>query len=140
MSVESRVKDCQVINLPEFADGMGMVSGLNGNSEIPFEIKRVFYLYDISVKESRGAHAHKTCHQFLIAVKGSFEVLLDDGINKRLVLLDSPNVGLHILPGIWDSQLNFSPGAICLVIASTTYLEEDYIRNYDNFLKYKGDK
>lgn len=104
---------------------------------IPFDVKRVFYSYDIPGGEARGAHAHKECHQFLIAASGSFEVVLDDGVNKRTVLLNRPFYGLHVPPGIWASEQGFSSGSICLVLASERYLEDDYIRNYTDYLVYK---
>jgi hypothetical protein len=94
-------------------------------------------LYDIPGGESRGAHAHKECHQFLISASGSFEVLLDDGKTKRIIQLNRPYIGLHIPPGIWASEINFSSGSICLVFASHAYNEDDYIREYDDFLTYK---
>ena len=97
----------------------------------------MFYLYDIPGGEDRGAHAHIECHQFLIAASGSFEVLLDDGKSKKIVTLNQPYIGLHIPPGIWASEINFSSGSICLVLASHKYDEADYIREYDEFLNYK---
>ncbi|MNS90793.1 TDP-4-oxo-6-deoxy-alpha-D-glucose-3,4-oxoisomerase [compost metagenome] len=112
---------------------------MHNNVEIPFSVKRVFYLYDIPGGESRGAHAHKECHQFLVASSGSFEVLLDDGKTQRLVQLNRPYIGLHIPPGIWASEVNFSSGSICLVLASHTYDEKDYIRNYQEYLNYKNE-
>jgi dTDP-4-dehydrorhamnose 3,5-epimerase-like enzyme len=138
MSIKATIHDCTVIDLPQVSDINGDMTTINDRIEIPFSIKRVFYLYDISSAESRGSHAHKTCQQFLIAVKGSFEVVLDDGKEKATVLLDDPQKGLFIEAGIWDSQINFSSGAICLVIASKIYLESDYIRNYSDFLNYKS--
>ena len=96
----------------------------------------VFYLYDIPGGEDRGAHAHKECHQVLIAASGSFEVELDDGKNKRTVFLNRPYFGLHIPPGIWAAERGFSSGSICLVLASHTYSEVDYIREYNDYLKF----
>ncbi len=130
------VNDCKLISLPQIGDRNGHITALNNNTEIPFAVKRIFYLYDIPGGESRGAHAHKECHQFLVAVSGSFEVLLDDGKTKRVVPLRSPNAGLHITPGIWASEINFSSGSVCLVLASHTYLEADYIRDYKDYLAY----
>ena len=104
---------------------------------VPFDVKRVFYSYDIPGGEARGAHAHKKCHQFLVAASGSFEVVLDDGVNKRTVLLNRPFYGLHVPPGIWAMEQGFSSGSICLVLASEGYLEEDYIRNYEDFVMYR---
>ena len=130
------VYDCSIIYLPKIGDRKGHITAVNNGIEIPFDVKRVFYLYDIPGGESRGAHAHKECHQFLIAASGSFEVLLDDGLTKRRVHLNSPAIGLHIPPGIWASENNFSNGSICLVLASMEYSEEDYIRDYEEFIKF----
>jgi dTDP-4-dehydrorhamnose 3,5-epimerase-like enzyme len=136
----SVVSDCQLIQLPQIGDRNGHITAINNNTEVPFAIKRIFYLYDIPGGESRGAHAHKECHQFLVAVSGSFEVLLNDGKTTNTIMLKSPNVGLHIYPGIWASEINFSSGSVCLVLASHIYEENDYIRNYDNYLTYKNIK
>ena len=106
---------------------------VENNSNFPFDVKRVFYLYDIAGGENRGAHSHKECHQFLIAASGSFEVSLDDGNYKRQIFLNRPDMGLHIPPGIWASEINFSSGAICLVLASHNYNEADYVRDYNTF-------
>ncbi|WP_312351320.1 FdtA/QdtA family cupin domain-containing protein [Empedobacter sp.] len=130
------VFDCSVIDLGKISFDEGNLTVIENNSTFPFDVKRVFYLYDIAGGESRGAHAHIECHQFLIAASGSFEVSLDDGNYKRQVLLNRPNIGLHIPPGIWASEINFSSGAICLVMASHQYNEEDYLRNYEEFLNY----
>lgn len=132
------VYGCSVIELPKITDRSGNITPIEAFKNIPFDIKRVFYSYDIPGGESRGAHAHKECHQFLIAASGSYEVLLDDGCNKRTVLLNRPFYGLHIPPGIWASEQGFSSGSICLVLASLPYQKEDYIRDYDEFLKYKN--
>ena len=131
------VYNCDVIFLPKIHYRAGNITPIHGNKEIPFDIKRVFYLYDIPGGASRGAHAHKECHQFLIAVSGAFEVSLDDGNVQRLVSLNRPYFGLHIPPGIWASEINFSSGAVCLVFASHLYDEQDYIRDYQYFLKFK---
>lgn len=133
-----RVYDCNIIYLPQIGDRNGQITAINNFDEIPFAINRIFYLYDIPGGESRGAHAHKDCHQFLVATSGSFEVLMDDGYTQRQVLLNRPNMGLHILPGIWASEINFSSGSICLVMASHAYSEDDYIRNYTEFKIYRG--
>lgn len=134
------VYDCSIIELNKNHDIEGNLTYVYNNIHIPFKVKRVFYSYDIPGGESRGAHAHKKCHQFLIAASGSFEVLLDDGINKRTVLLNRPFRGLHIPPGIWASEQGFSSGSICLVLASDNYSEDDYIRKYDDFIKYSINK
>jgi hypothetical protein len=130
------VYDCSVIELPRIGDRNGSITAVNNSLEIPFEVNRVFYLYDIPGGESRGAHAHKECHQFLIAAAGSFEVELFDGTVRRTVPLNRPNIGLHVPPGIWASEVNFSSSSICLVLASHKYQEEDYIRDNNEFLKY----
>ena len=101
--------DCSVYELPRIKNRAGNLTPIHNNLEIPFAVKRVFYLYDVPGGESRGAHSHKECHQFLIAASGSFEVLLDDSKTKRIVQLNRPYVGLHIPPGIWASEINFSP-------------------------------
>jgi hypothetical protein len=137
MMVKCSVFDCNLLYLPQVGDRIGHITAINNSIEIPFDIKRVFYLYDIPGGESRGAHAHFECHQFLVAVSGSFEVLLDDGKTKRQVLLNRPDSGIHILPGIWAAELNFSSGAICLVLASHEYQESDYIRNYEVFKTFR---
>ena len=133
-----QIRDCHTIVLPKIGNRNGHITAINNNIEIPFAVRRVFYLYDIQGGDSRGAHAHKECHQFLVAASGSFEVLLDDGISKHKVLLNLPDVGLHIPPGIWASEMNFSSGAICLVLASHDFNEEDYIRDYKNYLEWKS--
>ena len=129
------VFDCSIIELPKISMRRGNITAVDGVSTLPFDIKRAFYSYDIPGGESRGAHAHKECHQLLIAASGSFEVLLDDGVNKRTVLLNRPFYGLHIPPGIWASEQGFSSGSICLVLASHPYSEEDYIRDYDSYIR-----
>ncbi len=129
------VYNCDLIQLRKIKDRSGNITPIENNEDIPFEINRIFYLYDIPGGESRGAHAHKACHQFLVAASGSFEVLLDDGKVKRQILLNKPDIGLHIPPGIWASEINFSSGAVCLVLASHNYNEADYIRNYEDYLK-----
>ena len=131
------VSDCPVIELPKIENRSGNLTSIQNSIEIPFDIKRIFYLYDIPGGKDRGAHAHLECHQFLIAGSGSFDVLLDDGKSKKLVTLNQPYKGLHIPPGIWASEINFSSGSICLVLASHKYDEKDYIREYNAFLKYK---
>ncbi len=131
------VFECSVIDLGKINFEEGNLTVVENSSNFPFDVKRVFYLYDIAGGESRGAHAHKDCHQFLIATSGSFEVSLDDGKYKRQVFLNRPNIGIHIPPGVWASEINFSSGAICLVLASHTYNERDYIRDYQDFLNYR---
>ncbi len=132
------VYDCSVIELPRINNRAGNITPISNNVNIPFEMKRVFYIYDIPGGEDRGAHSHKECHQFLIAAGGSFEIELDDGINKRTVTLNRPYFGLHIPPGIWAAEKGFSSGSICLVYASHRYDENDYIRDYSLFRQFKN--
>ena len=132
------VFDCSIIQLPQIKNRAGNITPVTNSIEIPFDVKRVFYLYDIPGGESRGAHAHKECHQFVVASSGSFEVLLDDGKTRRIVQLNRPYYGLHIPPMIWASEINFSSGSICLVLASSLYDAEEYIRDYREFLSLKN--
>lgn len=136
MEKAKSILDCFLIYLPKLGDRDGHITPVTNSREVPFDIKRVFYLYDIPGGESRGAHAHYECHQFLVAVSGAFEVLVDDGKSKRQILLNRPDCGLYIPPGIWASEVNFSSGAVCLVLASHVYDEKDYIRNYNEFLTF----
>jgi len=135
----STLFNCELFELPRIKMRAGNITPVQNLEEIPFEVNRVFYLYDIPGGESRGAHAHKECHQFIIAASGSFEVLLDDGKTKKSIMLNQPYFGLHIPPGIWASEVNFSSGSICLVLASHNYDEKDYIRNYMDFIQYKNE-
>lgn len=131
------LSDCSLIDLPKIGSRSGNLTSIQNSIEIPFDFKRIFYLYDIPGGEDRGAHAHVECHQFLIAGSGSFDVLLDDGKSKKLITLNKPDMGLHIPPGIWASEVNFSSGSICLVLASHKYCENDYIRDYVQYLEQK---
>ena len=132
------IYDCTIIQLPKIENKAGNISPIQGSLDIPFEIKRVFYLYDIPGGEDRGAHAHKECQQFLIAGSGSFNVLVDDGNNKKTFNLNRPYYGLHIPPGVWASEIGFSSGSICIALTSHKYDENDYIREYEDYLKYNG--
>ena len=130
------VYDCSVIELPRIENAKGNITPVHSGINLPFEIARIFYLYDIPGGEARGAHAHRECHQFLVAASGSFEVVLDDGYHKRTVTLNRPYFGLHIPPGIWAAEQGFSSGSICLVLTSHIYDEADYIRDYASFINY----
>lgn len=132
---KTSVYNCSLIELKNIKNRAGNITPVYNKENIPFDIKRVFYLYDIPGGEDRGAHAHKECHQFLIAASGSFEIELNDGKNKRTVMLNRPYYGLHIPPGIWAAEKGFSSGSICLVLTSHKYDEGDYIRNYSEFLQ-----
>lgn len=134
------ISDCELINLPQIKDRRGNISPIHNGNEVPFGIKRVFYIYDIPGGEDRGAHAHYSCHQFLVAVSGSFEVEVDDGVNRRTFLLNRPYVGLHIPPGLWAAEKRFSGGAVCLVLTSHEYDKYDYLRDYNVFISYKKEQ
>ncbi len=127
----------EIIEIPKIKDVRGNISVIE-NEVLPFEIKRVYYLYDIPSDASRGGHAHKQLCQFLIALSGSFDVVLHDGLQKKKITLNKPDRGLLIRPGIWRELENFSSGAVCLVLASNVYKEEDYIRDFDQFLLFKS--
>lgn len=114
----------------------GKLTFLEAKRDIPFEIKRVYYVYDVVERERRGFHAHKELEQYLICVHGSCKILLDNGLEKENVLLDNPSEGLYVGPGTWREMYDFSDGAVLLVLASEYYNEKDYIRNYDHFLEY----
>ena len=128
------IYDCSVLQLNKIHNRAGNITIVEGMKNVPFEVHRVYYLYDIPGGESRGGHAHRALHQLIIAVSGSFGVLLDDGQNKKTVTLNRPDYGLMVVPGIWRELFDFSSGAICLVLASTKFDESDYIRDYGSFL------
>lgn len=129
----------QIIEIPKISDPRGNLSVIE-KDVIPFIMKRVYYLYDVPSDAERGGHAHKNLVQFLIPLSGSFDVLLDNGFNKEIINLNKPNKGLLITSGIWREMTNFSSGSVCLVIASETYEEEDYIRDYTDFINFINDK
>lgn len=131
------VFDCSLFRLTRQQHPEGSLTFVYENIHVPFALSRVFYSYDIPSGEGRGAHAHRHCHQLIIAASGSFEVVLDDGINKRTVMLNRPFWGLHVPPGVWASEQGFSSGSICLVLASHAYEEDDYIRSYDEYLAFR---
>lgn len=131
------IHDCRLIDLRKISDPRGNLTVIEGNGDVPFDIKRVYYLYDVPGGESRGAHAHKGLYQLLIAANGSFTVNLDDGNEKVSYNLKRSYYGLLIVPGIWRDLDDFSSGSVCLCLASEHYDVADYIRDYDEFLKYK---
>lgn len=133
---QTTVKDCQIIDIRRFSDSRGYLSVIEGELDIPFEIKRIYYLYMVP-EVARGAHAHKALQQLLIATSGSVDVIMDDGTNKQTFHLDRPWKGLLILPGLWRDLENFSGGAVLMCLASEKYDADDYIRDYNEFLKYK---
>ncbi|MEJ7914397.1 MAG: FdtA/QdtA family cupin domain-containing protein [Chitinophagaceae bacterium] len=134
------VFDCGLIHFPRIQNRAGNITSIQNHIEIPFEVKRIYYLYDIPGGEDRGAHAHYELEQVVIAASGSFDITINDGRNKKTVNLSRPYYGLHIYPGLWRDINNFSSGAILLVLASAKYSPGDYIRKYDDFLAFKKDK
>lgn len=133
--MKNTIDNCQVLDIPKIADHRGNLAVIEGDT-LPFDFKRVYYLYDVPSDAHRGGHSHKEQQEFLIAVSGSFEVILDDGINKKTVTLNKPNKGLLIPTGIWRELGDFSSGAICVVFSSDVFLESDYIREYSEFEKF----
>ena len=128
------IDNCHLINLPKISDPRGNLSFIEGGQHIPFDIKRVYYLYDVPGGSDRGSHAHKILHQFIVAMSGSFDVVLDDGKKKKRFHLNRSYSGLYVCPMMWRDLDNFSSGAVCMVLASTHYSENDYIRDYAHFL------
>lgn len=132
------IEDCGLVELPIVHTENGNITVLENNINIPFDIKRIYYLYDVPMGAERGGHAHYDLQQYVVAASGSFSFILDDGINKKEVFLNHPNKALHIKPGIWREMKGFSSGSICLVMASMEYTENDYIRDYRDFLNYRN--
>lgn len=128
------IADCRLIDLPKIADPRGNLTFVEGGHHVPFDIKRVYYLYDVPGGAERGGHAHKDLHQLIIAMSGSFDIVLDDGRRKKRIHLCRSYYGLYVCPMIWREMDNFSSGAVCLVLASNTYDEADYFRNYTDFM------
>ncbi len=135
--MKSSVYECSIVHLPKIHNEAGNLTALDNQVNIPFDVKRVYYLYDVPGGAERGGHGHKNLQQFIMALSGSFDVLIDDGINKKVVHLDRPYIGLHVVAGIWRELINFSSGAICLVLASEKYTEEDYLRDFEAFKIFK---
>lgn len=132
------VDECYIVELDKHhSDRKGNISVVENDITVPFSTKRVYYLYDIPGGESRGAHAHKELYQLIVAASGCFDVVLDDGKNKKRFTLNRPYQGLMVVPGMWRDLENFSSGSVCLVLASSIYSEDDYIRDYSEFIKFK---
>jgi|TARA_B110000211_G_scaffold215444_1_gene257679 hypothetical protein len=131
------VFDCSVIDMSKVHTDNGNITVLENGVNISFNAERVYYLYDVPSGEERGGHAHYELEQYVVAASGSFDVIIDDGVNKRHISLNRPNLALHIVPGLWRALDNFSSGSICMVLASKTYSESDYIRNYKKYLELK---
>jgi hypothetical protein len=135
---QSSIYDCVILPLNKISSRAGNITIIEGGLNVPFEVKRLYYLYDVPGGESRGGHAHRDLRQLIVAASGSFDVLLDDGVNKKVVSLNRPNYGLLVVPGIWRELMEFSSGSICWVLASEIYTEDDYIREYNDFLNFKN--
>lgn len=135
--MKNSIYDCVVLPLTKIHNRAGNITIIESQKHINFDVKRIYYLYDIPSGENRGGHAHKELYQLVIAASGSFTIVLDDGVNKKIVTLNRPDYGLIIVPGIWRDLLDFSSGAICLVLASHKFSESDYIRNHREFIDYK---
>lgn len=133
------VEDCEIVDLPIVHNDSGNITVLENQTNIPFDIKRIYYLYDIPMSAERGGHGHFNLQQYVIAGSGSFTFVLDDGKNKKEIFLNNPNKALHIKPGIWREMKDFSSGSVCLVLASLQYSEDDYIRDYQSYLNYRND-
>lgn len=134
----TKLKDIKILEIPKISDPRGNLAVIE-KEVLPFDMKRVYYLYDVPSDAVRGGHAHKNLQQFLIAISGSFDVVLEDGFSTETITLNKPNKGLLLVPGIWRELNNFSSGAVCLVVASADFLESDYIRNKLDFIKYKNE-
>ncbi|MDO5774803.1 MAG: FdtA/QdtA family cupin domain-containing protein [Spirochaetales bacterium] len=134
---KTTVYDCTMIELSKNHREKGNLTVVQNEKEIPFDVKRCYYLYDVPGGEERGGHSHKQLRQLIIAASGSFDVRLDDGHVKRTFTLNRPYQGLFVVPGIWRDLDNFSSGSVCLVLASEVYQKEDYIRDYNEFLEWK---
>jgi hypothetical protein len=134
------IDNCKILELPKITDPRGNLTFIEGGDHIPFDIQRVYYLYDVPGGAERGGHAHKGLHQLIIAMSGSFDVVLDDGKNKKRVHLARSYYGLYVCPMIWRELDNFSSGSVCMVLASNKYDEADYYRNYNDFMKDRWSK
>ena len=129
------IETCRLVNLPKISDPRGNLTYIEGGNHIPFDIQRVYYLYDVPGGAERGGHAHKGLHQLIIAMSGSFDVVLDDGANKKRVHLNRSYNGLYVCPMIWRELDNFSSGSVCMVLASNKFSENDYYRDYAEFVQ-----
>lgn len=128
------LNDCKIIKLPKISDARGNLTFVEAENHVPFQFKRMYYLYDVPGGSDRGSHAHKNLHQFIVSMSGSFDVELSDGLQKKRFYLNRSYLGLYVCPMIWRVLDNFSSGSVCMVLASEFYDETDYIRDHDEFL------
>ena len=135
---QSRINDCRVITLNRNHHANGNLTAVNNGIDLPFNIERTFYIYDVPGGAERGGHSHYTCNEFIIAISGSFDVTVDDGTNQFTYTLNRPYQGLLVVPGIWRTLQNFSSGSVCLALASHHFDEDDYVREYSDFIKLKS--
>jgi hypothetical protein len=132
------INNCKIIDLPKISDPRGNLTFIEGARQVPFDIQRVYYLYDVPGGSERGGHAHKALHQLIVAMSGSFDVVVDDGTTKQRYHLNRPYYGLYLCPMIWRELDNFSSGSVCMVLASNIYDETDYYRDYNDYLATQG--
>ena len=135
--IKTSVYDCSIIEMDKHHSDKGNITVVENGITVPFDVQRVYYLYDVPGGEERGGHAHRELRQLIVAASGSFDVIIDDGKLKRTITLNRPYMGLLVVPGIWRELVNFSSGSVCLVLASHCYSEDDYVRDYSYFLNYK---
>lgn len=133
----SSVSQCQIIELDKIQNRAGNLTVVHNQISVPFKVERVYYLYDVPSNAERGGHGHKELYQLIVAASGSFTISLDDASDKKSFMLNNPNKGLLVVPGIWRELIDFSSGSVCLVLASMKYAATDYIRDYQEFLSYK---
>ena len=138
MTVASNLAKCSLVELPKITDPRGNLTFIEGGRHLPFDISRVYYLYDVPGGAERGGHAHKALREFIVAMSGSFDVVLDDGLNKKRIHLNRSYQGLYVCPMIWRELNNFSSGSVCMVLASNLYDESDYYRDYGDYLVARG--
>lgn len=137
---KSSIDNCRLIDIAVTGEGSGFLAVMENGSTAPFDIKRTYFIYDVPAGSERGGHSHIDTHEFVVALSGSFDVVIDDGHRQKHVRLNSPNKGLLLTSGIWRTLDNFSSGAVCLVLASDAYSEDDYIRDYEEFKRLTAEK
>ena len=135
---KTKISNCSITNISKVISESGAMSFVENKKNIPFDIKRVYYLYNVPIGKDRGGHAHKNLHQLVFALSGSFDIKINDSVNQKIITLNDPSKALHIVPGIWRTLHNFSSKSVCLVLASEKFSELDYIRSFSLFKKIKS--